>query len=343
MTEALPVKSKYAAIDLCCGMGGLSFAAREEGIEPIIGVDIFTYALATYKKNFPNSYIIQNDIADKKTLNCIKEKLSNFCDFKDFIIVSGPPCQGFSVAGKRNSSDPRNEIMISVAEAISFLKPHAAIVENVPMVVNEKHKFIVERFKEKLVNAGYYINGLKLDALEFGTSQRRKRIIYFVLDHSFCKGDILEIISCYKKNPKKIYDVIGNLPVPSVRPDTLNSGDDNGNIPNHYAMRHSESVKGKIAKIPIGKGPLSYRKLDPNGYSVTLISGHRAPPVHYAEPRSITVREAARLQGFPDSYIVMGPFGRQMEQVTNAVPLPLGRAAIKTFLELNEKTNGNGK
>src|SRR5205085_4080143 len=105
-------------------------------------------------------------------------------------------------------------------------------------------------------------------------------------------------------------------------------------VPNHVAMRHSDLVKKKIAAIKPGTGPMSYRRLHPSRPSRTLISGNRAPPAHFSQARSITVREAARLQGFPDSFVVRGPFANQMFHVTNAVPLPLGRAAIRSLLSV---------
>jgi DNA (cytosine-5)-methyltransferase 1 len=78
---------------------------------------------------------------------------------------------------------------------------------------------------------------------------------------------------------------------------------------------------------------MSYRKLDPTKLANTLFSGHRAPPAHYAHRRSITVREAARLQGFPDDFRVYGSFANQMLQVTNAVPPPLARTVLRVLAE----------
>jgi DNA (cytosine-5)-methyltransferase 1 len=123
------------------------------------------------------------------------------------------------------------------------------------------------------------------------------------------------------------------LPTPKVRPDRYKDETDDGAIKNHFAMQHSERVKKKIAAIEPGKGPMSYRRLHPTRLSNTLFSGHRAPPAHFDEPRSITVREAARLQGFPDNFRVYGSFSNQMEQVTNAVPPPLAIAVLSVLLD----------
>ena len=93
-------------------------------------------------------------------------------------------------------------------------------------------------------------------------------------------------------------------------------------------------TKTEIAAIKPGTGPMSYRKLDPAKPANTLFSGHRAPPAHYAYPRSITVREAARLQGFPDDFRIYGSFANQMMQVTNAVPPPLARTVLQVIAEV---------
>jgi DNA (cytosine-5)-methyltransferase 1 len=107
-------------------------------------------------------------------------------------------------------------------------------------------------------------------------------------------------------------------------------------------MRHSARVKRKIAALAPGTGPMSYRKLHPDKLARTLISGNRAPPAHHSQARSITAREAARLQGFPDTFVVRGSFASQMLHVTNAVPPPLARAALLALLQSLESSYERG-
>lgn len=185
-----------------------------------------------------------------------------------------------------------------------------------------------------LWTAGYHVYSYELNALDFGVPQKRRRLIYFVLPFSVKKHYISQKLRLCHQPALTVSETIGNLPVPPVRPLDYDSKRNNGALANHYAMQHSTSVQDKIANIEPGTGPLSYRKLNPDSYAATLLSGHRAPPAHYEQPRSITVREALRLQSFPDSFHVMGPFGKQMEQVTNAVPAFLGKATISVLLQL---------
>jgi DNA (cytosine-5)-methyltransferase 1 len=131
-------------------------------------------------------------------------------------------------------------------------------------------------------------------------------------------------------------EALDGLSKPKVRPDDYDDDMDYGGVHNHFAMQHSKRVMKKIAAIDPGSGPMSYRRLHPTRLSNTLFSGHRAPPAHFKEPRSITVREAARLQGFPDDFRIYGSFANQMEQVTNAVPPPLAAAVLRVLAEMTE-------
>lgn len=327
--------SKYGIIDLCCGMGGLSHAARESGLTVWAGVDKSREALSSFAVNFPRASAIQGKLADSEVIaQCLS--IAGLVNKKGatLVVVSGPPCQGFSEAGPRKVKDPRNEILVSAAKAVAHLSPAAAIVENVSNLRKKKNLPILRRFRAVLNAAGYHVYGLELNALDFGAPQKRRRMIYFILARPVARSTILDGLRAHHRPPRTVGQVLGDLPVPPVRPRDYDPEKDNGYLPNHYAMQHSERVQEKIALIEPGTGPLSYRRLDPSQYAATLLSGHRAPPAHYEQPRSITTREALRLQGFPDSFRVMGYFANQMEQVTNAVPAALGRAIIKVTMRL---------
>ena len=102
-------------------------------------------------------------------------------------------------------------------------------------------------------------------------------------------------------------------------------------LTNSATMRHSQRVVDKIAEIEPGKGPISYRRLE-RDLARTLVAGHRALPVHPWLDRTISVREAARIQGFPDSYVFCGPRSNQPLQVANAVPPPVAEALGRHLL-----------
>jgi DNA (cytosine-5)-methyltransferase 1 len=320
---------------LCSGLGGLSLAAKELGLHIVGGVDVNATALKTFSKNFPHAKTIDGSVRSKKILAQCEKLLKPFKAAKQpTVILSGPPCQGFSAAGSRDPADPRNQVLVAVARAISRLKPYCALIENVSMLLANKHGDRVEKFEQILNDGGFHVTRIVLDASEFGVSQKRKRAFFLVTQLPLDEQDVIKQVEILKVSSGGAEEALRGLPKPKVRPDDYNDEHDYGSIHNHLAMRHSQRVINKIAAIKPGTGPMSYRRLHRTRLSNTLFSGHRAPPAHFKEPRSITVREAARLQGFPDSFRIYGSFSNQMEQVTNAVPPPLAQAVLRVLADL---------
>ncbi len=321
--------------DFCCGMGGFSLAAVGIGLTPVFGLDTNCDAIKTYGRNFPTAVSIEGSVRSVSAINQCKaifRRSSN--EGRAKIVISGPPCQGFSIAGSRDPSDPRNQILDAVARTIAELQPDCALIENVPMLLSSGHEGRISRVTRTLSNGGYHVCMITLDASDYGVAQRRKRVFFFVSRGELDAADLNQRLNRKRVPQIKVSDALSGIPSPNVRPDKYDDEVQYGVFFNHLAMQHSEKVMQKIAAIPPGKGPMSYRRLHPDEPSNTLFSGNRAPPAHFAEPRSITVREAARLQGFPDTFRVFGSFGNQMRQVTNAVPPPLAKVALEVLLEL---------
>ena len=318
--------------DLCCGLGGLSLAARSLGMEVRAGVDINVHALKTFAKNFPDAEAIPGSVRSLPLQDQCAELLQGSGRTPiPKVVVSGPPCQGFSVAGTRDPLDPRNQILNAVGRAVSRIQPDVALIENVSMVLTEQHDARLSRFEREIRKGDYHVARVLLNAADFGVCQRRKRAFFLVTRGKLDLGDFLNELDKLKVPHRGAAVALCGLPSPHVRPDKYDDEAHYAGVSNHLAMQHSQRVKDKIAAIEPGKGPMSYRRLHPSRVSNTLISGHRAPPAHHIEPRSITVREAARLQSFPDDFRIYGSFGNQMEQVTNAVPPLLARAVLSTL------------
>lgn len=315
-------------------MGGLSLAARDLGMRIVVGVDADAKAERTFRNNFPQAEFLQGSVRSLKLLRRSSELLNATGALAPLIVVSGPPCQGFSAAGSRDPVDPRNQILVAVARAISHLRPYCALVENVSTVLGQKYANRLARFEDTLVRGGYFVQSLLLDAADFGVAQKRRRAFFLVTRKELDKYEIQDRIERLKQPELTVETALFDLPRPEVRPDDYDDQKDYGRFHNHLAMRHSTRVMDKIAALKPGSGPMSYRRLHPACPAKTLFSGHRAPPAHFQESRSITVREAARLQGFPDSFRIYGSFAGQMEQVTNAVPPPLAKAVLWVLSEL---------
>ncbi|MFO1489184.1 MAG: DNA cytosine methyltransferase [Verrucomicrobiota bacterium] len=320
--------------DFCSGLGGISLAGSKLGLQVVAGVDVNANALKTFSRNFPNAAALAGSVRSKTVLDKCKRLVEQFrAAQQPVIILSGPPCQGFSAAGSRDPSDRRNKVLVAVARAIALLQPDCALVENVSMLLSDKYEGRVESFEQTIRQAGYHVAHIVLDASEFGVPQKRERAFFLVTRQPLDIESVNRRLELFKSKAVNVRQALRGLPTPEARPDRYKDELDNGQITNHFAMQHSERVKKKIAAIEPGKGPMSYRRLHPTRLSNTLFSGHRAPPAHFEEPRSITVREAARLQGFPDNFRIYGAFANQMEQVTNAVPPPLATVVLSVLLE----------
>ena len=301
----------------------------------LAGVDVEPAATRTFQHNFPGATALTASVRSSAVLNQCKELIAQTRQsYQPLIVVSGPPCQGFSVAGPRDPNDPRNQILLAVARSIVALKPRCAIIENVARILDDNHADRLYKLSRVLTGGGFQVNEVVLNAEDYGVPQRRRRAFFLMTRKAVCHDKLLREFEKRRRESVNVIDVLDDLPKPRIRPDRYSELSEEFAIKNHFAMQHSERVHEKIAAIPQGSGPMSYRKLHPNRTSNTLISGHRAPPAHYAQPRSITVREAMRLQGFPDEFEVCGPFGSQMGQVTNAVPPPLAKVALEVLCEV---------
>lgn len=330
-----PQKQSHLVVDLCCGLGGISLAAAQLGMEIFAGVDLSDQAIRTFANNFPDAETFVGSVRSKALIGkCAKQVYQHKSGSQKLVVVSGPPCQGFSVAGPRDPSDPRNQVLGAVARAIVDLNPKCGLIENVARVLDPSHTKRLAKFRKVLNQGGFHVSEIVLNAADYGVPQRRHRAFFFLTKRRISKRKLNGVLEALHTPPLLVGEALADLPSPKVRPDRYNDEDDNLVLSNHFAMQHSQRVKKKIAAIPQGKGPMSYRRLHPERVSNTLISGHRAPPAHYREPRSITVREAARLQGFPDDFRIYGSFGNQMTQVTNAVPPPMARAALIALCEV---------
>jgi DNA (cytosine-5)-methyltransferase 1 len=326
-TRAVPL-----VIDLCSGIGGLSLAASRLGMHIVAGIDLNAAAMRTFANNFRGAEAVHGSVRSCRILDRCAQLLSQHSG--PLVIVSGPPCQGFSAAGPRDPGDPRNQILLAVARAVVKLNPHCALLENVSTVLASKHRARLAKLERILDDGGYFVQSVLLDAVDFGVAQRRKRAFFLISRSELDPREIGKRLEQMKRPRRNVVTALKGLVRPMVRPDDCDDLANYGGIPNHLAMRHSKHVINKIARLEPGTGPMSYRRLHPLRPSNTLFSGHRAPPAHFAEPRSITVREAARLQGFPDTFRIFGSFANQMGQVTNAVPPPLAQAVLHVLADL---------
>ena len=318
-------------IDLFCGAGGLSLGFKQAGLKNVFSNDSDKVFAETYSKNFPKHNLVIKKIEDISNIeikNLVKNKQID-------ILAGGPPCQGFSIAGnigRKFQDDPRNYLFREFMRFVKILNPKIVLIENVERLhKNEKIKIEII---DTLNDFGYRVESKILNTSQYSIPQVRRRVF-------FIASRVNEHIIFPKKNMNSltIKDAIDDLP-------KIQSGE-SSDIPNHIAMNHTEQMLEKMSfisdggsreQIPSQIRPKSgdirkYIKFDSNKPSI-CITGDMRKVFHYSQNRALTVRELARIQTFPDSFIFFGPSISQQQQVGNAVPPLLAKKIAKCLVEM---------
>ena len=333
-----------AVVDLFGGAGAMGLGFEKAGFRIAAAVEIERRPAQTYRLNHPGVPVLEADV-EKISGDLLRTWLPGLG--VPAAVIAGPPCQGYSVAGARTGDDSRNLLFRHVSRLARELTARSVLIENVPGVRRVNGVSYTDQITNSLRDAGYmtWDQPADLRASEFGVPQNRRRLFFVgvapevvlpkVPTPTHCPhGEENE--HCQLPRTPALSKCLQDLP--SLRPggggERLHLTD--GRVVfNSTAMNHSPEVVAKIREIGPGGGPISYRRLYGDVAS-TLVAGHRALPVHPTQHRTITVREAARIQGFPDNYFFCGPRAAQPLQVANAVPPRLAEAVameMKASLE----------
>lgn len=325
-------------IDLFSGAGGLGLGFEEMGFNNIFSIEFNKDIAKTYEYNFPKSHLIIDDIKNISNVQIKKLQGKNKID----VIVGGPPCQGFSIAGnigRKFVDDPRNHLFKEFVRVVNVIRPRMFVMENVARMATHNHGKTINEICTEFRNLGYHVQYRVLNAVNYGVPQNRRRI--FVVGTL----DGLNLRYGYPTpsfNFKTVKDAIDDLP-------PLANGE-SSDIPNHFAMHHSEQMLEKMSyvtehgnreEIPEAIRPKSgdarkYIRYERNKPSVT-ITGDMRKVFHYEQNRALSPRELARIQTFPDNFIFQGNSISIQQQIGNAVPPLLGKAiagSVKQALTL---------
>jgi DNA (cytosine-5)-methyltransferase 1 len=165
------------AVDLFCGAGGLSHGLRLAGHTTVVASDIDPTMCETYSRNHPESITLRADLSDSQEYAALVSQVDERLGSKSpNLLVGGPPCQGFSTAGKWNLSDTRNNLVSIMLKAIEDLTPHYFIMENVTGLSWIGKGKVLEELVERMSTLGYLTECFTLKAEQFGVPQRRRRI-----------------------------------------------------------------------------------------------------------------------------------------------------------------------
>lgn len=348
------MSKRFTCVDLFSGAGGLSRGFYDAGYEVILGVDFDDAALKTFKENHGDAEVMKLDLFDHSNIDKIVEYINNK-NIKLDVLVGGPPCQGFSIAGPRDINDKRNSLYLAMVKVADRLKPQAIVLENVPGMLHTNGGIGAKRIVEDFKEIGYRMIPKLLYAPDYGIPQIRKRVFFVGLRESEVEFEFPEPI-LDKNQYITCEEAIGDLPSLQTDEGDIIYGDEiqeyatepqneyqkkmrrNSNVVyNHIGSIPIDKTKKMISLIPEGKNykalPEEYRSLykyhealtryHSKKPSLTINTGHRSH-FHYKYNRIPTVRESARLQSFPDDFIFYGNKSQQYKQVGNAVPPILG-------------------
>ena len=350
-----------SALSLFSGIGGFSLGFSWAGfnIKGFVEVDLGLRKI--YRSNFPTTFECGSDITKitDTELDVIAEKIGNID-----AIIGGPPCQGFSLSGKRNVNDPRNTLFKHYLRFVDKFRPKMAILENVRLLTSMKNQqggYVREDILSDFSKHGYSVKVFEINAKDFGVPQHRERVLFVAVsddceflpslpDINFGEAnDLFNTIQRYRT----FADACSDL-------EYLESGQQSEKDPFHVAVNHPLHIVDWLWDVVQGKSAHDNEEPNmrpPSGYNTTykrqiwneigstvqttfgMISGCRN--VHPIATRSLTIREAARIQSFPDFFKFTGTAGTIRTGIGNAVPPLLAyelgkhvRAKISNLVEI---------
>ncbi len=306
-------------LDLFCGAGGLSEGFKQAGFEIVLGIDIDKDALETFRLNHKESKILCGDIS-KITKKEIEEVIGKT---KIDIIIGGPPCQGFSMAGRRDPGDSRNTLMEQYLNLVSEINPKLFVIENVKGLLSMKTKngeLIIRNIINLAGEKGYFITIYPLNAADYGVPQKRNRVF---------------LIGCKKKDFKIVPKEQEKIPVKNV----LVKKED---VPKTYfyskkLIRGFKRREERNKKLKRGFG-WQFLNLDEPSYTISAryYKDGCDALVKYSdnEIRKLTPEECALIQTFPKNYKFASGKIKTYKQIGNAVPPRLALNIAKAIKEI---------
>ena len=347
---------KPTVIDLFAGVGGLSLGFELAGFDVVLGNEYDESIAEAYKLNHPTTKMIVADIKDLP----IEETFAKYRNKVD-VIIGGPPCQGFSQKGQRKTiHDERNFLFEYFVSVVNYLRPNYFVMENVPNLLTAENGYFKKEITELFQDKGYSLSSGRLNAADYGVPQNRHRAVIIGK-----LGNSALSMPAPSNDTVTIWDAISDLAYHNsgegsevseylISPQSeyqqrLRNG--SNHLYNHKSTKHSALALERLKMIPPNSGKEflpkehltksiysgTWTRMSQDEISVTITTRFDTPSsgkfTHPYLHRAITVREAARIQSFPDSFRFVGTKGSQMKQVGNAVPPFLAQAIANVIMK----------
>lgn len=354
------VRHNYFVIDLFSGSGGSALGFKSAGFTVAAAVEINKLASESFQKNFPETKVFTEDICGIDGKRLLKEAGLSPSDRDKIVILACPPCQGFSTARRTEQriGDPRNLLIMEFVRLVKEIRPVAFVMENVPGLAKGIGRSVFVEAINQLSAIGYNTTEPKVvEAADYGVPQKRKRL---VLMGTRVKKLNLSLPEPTNRKPQSEND---KLPLWKTVRETISdlrgiaAGTRDSKDPLHLSAHLSDINLQRISHTPKNGGSRSswpdnlvlacHKSV--NGYtdvygrmlwdapSPTITGGcamlSKGRFGHPEQNRAISLREAARLQSFPDNFIFVGNFGEIAKQIGNAVPPKLAQEIAKSLLK----------
>ncbi|NMP32558.1 DNA cytosine methyltransferase [Thalassotalea sp. M1531] len=342
--------SKITTVDLFCGAGGFTEGFKKAGgFETVLAVDFDKQAIDTFKHNHPNTPAICSDVSDIE-----ENQLLALTDNTNIqVVIGGPPCQGFSLAGRRLVDDPKNLLFKEYVRIVDILKPDIFVFENVVGLVSMQGGLVLEAICSEFSRIGYEISHGILNSADYGVPQARPRFILIgsrhkqriglpLPTHDSLNSKSMELFKGILKPHITVGEALSNLPkigqgegeeeaknqlFKNDFQELIRGDRKPGYLFNQRATRHSEKIVERYSHMPQGGDirslPEHLRtkknnvfRLNETTPSRTITCNFRTDIIHPWEPRGLTTREAARLQSFDDDYQFFGNLTRKAKYLT---------------------------
>lgn len=346
------------------GGGGLTLGASLSGIDVRVAVENNPSACLTYHTNHADTTLLATDITKVDSIDVGNRD-------KPVVLFGGPPCQGFSTSNQRtrHAENPKNWLFREFLRMVGSVEPEWVVFENVSGILQTDGGRFAESFREELSGMGYKIAYGVLNAVDFGCPQKRSR---YILIGSLNATPQLPTPPASLTRPT-LWEAIGDLPelVNGAMEDVLTYREaplsdyakalraDLEVCTGHLVSRNADSIVARYGHIPQGgnwqnipgmmRDPVTdrrryhsgiYKRLVQNSPSVVIGNFRKSMLIHPTQDRGLSVREAARIQSFPDRYRFCGSIGFQQQQVGNAVPPTLAKAVFDSVVAISSQIGG---
>lgn len=326
-------------LSLFCGCGGMDLGFENAMFSPVLSIDVDSAACETYAHNRQSSRprVICDDLSRLSPTTILKN-----LPMPVHGVIGGPPCQAFSASNVyKDPEDPRSQLPINYARILKRLNREGTldffVFENVVGLRSARHSEQFALFKDLFGDAGFTLFEDELNAVDFGVPQHRRRVFIVGLNTERFPGTSFKFPTGSKAHAT-VRQAIGDLPEPLLfeRGLTAEAIKKETGYWNHWSFRpHSRKFSNRKGElIPGDRRGRSFRVLSWDDPSMTVAYGHREVHVHPDMHRRLSIREAMRLQGFPDSYRLTGTLSDQTRMVSDAVPPPLAKALGKQLRTL---------